>query len=139
VTRREHGRLRAVIRRSNTNPFGRGRVVISSRPTADLVGAWLAWRGPGIEPLFCPINHERPLPRALHDVAVQRLIRRAAKEAGLPPEVLRAFSGHSMRVGAAQDLVSRGRDAVAIMRAGGWTSISVLGRYIAEAEHDVWA
>lgn len=138
VRPREDGRLRVLIRRGKSDPYGLGRVAIASRPTAALVGAWLDWRGDGIEPLFCPIQQERPLPRALHDVAVQRLIRRAAAEAGLPPEVVRAFSGHSMRVGAAQDLVSRGRDAAAIMRAGGWKAMSVLGRYIQEAEHDIW-
>ncbi len=42
-----------------------------------------------------------------------------------------AFSGHSPRVGA-------GFDAAAIMRAGGWKSINVLGRYLEFAEHNVW-
>ena len=50
-----------------------------------------------------------------------------------------AFSGHSMRVGAAQDLLCAGHDTAAIMRAGGWKSINVLGRYLELAEHNVWA
>ena len=128
VRPREDGRLQVLIRRSKSDPYGLSRVAIASRPTTALVGAWLDCRGEGIEPLFCPIHQERPLPRALHDVVVQRLIRRAAAEAGLPPEVVRAFSGQSMRVGAAQDLVSRGRDAAVIMCAGGSKSMSVLGR-----------
>lgn len=139
MTRREDGRLRVMIRCNKTEPLGQGRVVISYWPTADLVGAWLAGRGLAIEPLFCPFRGGHPQPCVLHDLAALRLIRRAAEEAGLPPEVVRAFSGHSMRIGAAQDLVSRGSDSVANMRAVGWTSMSVLGRYIAEAEHDVWA
>ncbi|WP_372922271.1 hypothetical protein [Roseovarius sp.] len=43
-----------------------------------------------------------------------------------------------MRVGAAQDLLRRGFDTAAIMRAGGWSSINVLSRYLAHAEHNVW-
>jgi integrase/recombinase XerD len=43
-----------------------------------------------------------------------------------------------MRVGAAQDLLRRGHDTAAIMRAGGWSSINVLSPYLAHAEHNVW-
>ena len=49
-----------------------------------------------------------------------------------------AFSGHSLRVGAAQDLLTRGHDGIAIMRAGGWKSMGVLSRYLEYAEHNVW-
>ena len=44
-----------------------------------------------------------------------------------------------MRVGAVQDLLCAGYDAAAIMRAGGWKSVNVLGRYLELAEHNVWA
>jgi integrase/recombinase XerD len=57
--------------------------------------------------------------------------------AGFTPEDVRAFSGHSLRVGAAQDLPCAGFDTAAIMRAGGWKSINVLGRYLEFAEHNV--
>jgi hypothetical protein len=43
-----------------------------------------------------------------------------------------------MRVGAAQDLLTRGHDGIAIMRAGGWKSMGVLSRYLEYAEHNVW-
>jgi hypothetical protein len=41
-------------------------------------------------------------------------------------------------VGAAQDLLRKGHDTAAIMRAGGWKSVEVLGRYLEAAEHNVW-
>lgn len=50
----------------------------------------------------------------------------------------RKFSGHSMRVGAAQDLLCAGYDTAAIMRAGGWKSVDVLARYLEAADHNVW-
>ena len=31
-----------------------------------------------------------------------------------------------------------GHDTAAIMRAGGWKSVNVLGRYLEQAEHNVW-
>ena len=57
----------------------------------------------------------------------------------LRAEKVASFSGHSMRVGAAQDLLKRGVDTAAIMRAGGWKSMNVLARYLEMAEHNVWA
>jgi len=50
-----------------------------------------------------------------------------------PAEVANQLSGHSLRIGAAQDLMSGGRDVVAIMKAGGWRSINVVARYIEAA------
>ncbi|MDB2663051.1 tyrosine-type recombinase/integrase, partial [Paracoccaceae bacterium] len=47
-------------------------------------------------------------------------------------------SGHSLRVGAAQDLLIRGHDISAIMRAGGWDSVRVVSNYLRLAEHNIW-
>jgi len=92
-----------------------------------------------IAPLFCPIYHGKAIDRELTDMVVRRLIRESAKKAGFDHSVALAFSGHSMRVGAAQDLLSAGHDTAAIMRAGGWKSIDVLTRYLEYAEFNVWA
>ena len=51
---------------------------------------------------------------------------------------LRALSGHSMRVGAAQDLMAAGRDILMIMNAGGWTSATMVARYVSGAQVNVW-
>ena len=61
-------------------------------------------------------------------------IKGAAKAAGLEDKVVGALSGHSMRVGAAQDLMRDGAGLPPIMRAGGWKSLNVLGRYVEHAE-----
>ena len=59
-------------------------------------------------------------------------------ELGKSQDEAKLFSGHSMRVGAAQDLLKRGQDTAGIMRAGGWKSIKVLSRYLETAEHNPW-
>lgn len=135
---REDGTLRILIRRAKNDPFGEGRIAFTSARTAALVTDWLAWRGSEIAPLFCPIYHGRPINRALSPDTVKRLVKDGARLANLDPTEAREFSGHSMRVGAAQDLLRRGFDTAAIMRAGGWSSINVLSRYLAYAEHNVW-
>jgi site-specific recombinase XerD len=85
---------------------------------------------------FYPL--EKRSNRPLGTTKVKLIIKEAAAAAGFTPEDVRAFSGHSLRVGAAQDLLCAGFDTAAIMRAGGWKSINVLGRYLEFAEHNVW-
>lgn len=135
---RQDGTLRVLIRRSKSDPFGEGRLAFTSTRTASLVGAWLAWRGPHIKPLFCPIYQGKAIQRNLSTTTVKTLIKTSAKEAGLPSRIIEQFSGHSLRVGAAQDLLCAGFDTAAIMRAGGWKSINVLARYLEKAEHNIW-
>ena len=136
---RRDGTLRAIIRRSKSDPFGMGRIGFTSRRSAHLVGEWLAWRGDRIDPLFCGIYQGKPINRSLETTKVKLIIKEAVAAAGLPPAEVAAFSGHSLRVGAAQDLLCAGFDTAAIMRAGGWKSVNVLARYLEFAEHNVWA
>lgn len=136
---REDGTLKALIRRSKADPFGQGRLAFASRRTTRLVEMWIDRRGPEIEPLFCPVYHGVPIDRCLSVTTVKRIIKSSARDIGLPEADVNAFSGHSMRVGAAQDLLTKGLDTAAIMRAGGWKSVNVLARYLEHAEHNVWA
>ncbi len=139
VTLRADGTMRVLIRRSKADPFGEGRVAFTSVRTADLLREWLVYRGPHIEWLFCPIYKGKVVNRCLETTTVKRIVKGAAERTGLSPDHVAAFSGHSMRVGAAQDLLGRGFDTAAIMRAGGWKSVNVLARYLEKAEQNVWA
>ena len=133
------GTMRVIIRRSKADPFGQGRIAFTSRETTAAVRDWLTWRGPDITFLFCPIYQGRAVDRDLSTTTVKRLVKTAARTAGFDQEIIDAFSGHSLRVGAAQDLLCAGYDAAAIMRAGGWKSVNILARYLEMAEHNVWA
>lgn len=139
ISEREDGTLRVLIRRSKADPFGQGRIAFTSKRTAALLREWLNYRGSEIEWLFCPIYQGKVIDRCLETTTVRRLIKKAAQRCGMRSDQVASFSGHSMRVGAAQDLLKRGFDTAAIMRAGGWKSVNVLARYLEKAEHNVWA
>ncbi len=94
------------MRRSKADPFGIGRVAFSWCRTADHIKTWLAWRGPDISPLFCGIYEGKAIDRALEATLVKRLIEDAARTLHLDPETIDAVSGHSLRVRAAQDLLT---------------------------------
>jgi len=55
-----------------------------------------------------------------------------AAKAGLDQALVRALSGHSMRVAAAQDMMASGIGILPVMQAGGWRSMNIVGRYVQE-------
>jgi len=135
---RKDGTLQVIIRRSKSDLFGEGRVAFTSKRSAELVTVWLKWRGTEIRPLFCPIYKSRPIDRSLSTTSIKQIIKETMKTLGMDGRIEPRFSGHSMRVGAAQDLLCAGFDTAAIMWAGGWKTIEVLARYLEYAEHNVW-
>ena len=135
---RGDGTLRVLIRRSKGDQAGVGRIAFTSKDTAALVLDWQDARGDHTDWLFCPVYQGKAVDRSLESNSVKRVIKETAEKAGFDKSDVDRFSGHSMRVGAAQDLLVRGVDTVGIMRAGGWKSLTVLSRYLELAEHNVW-
>ena len=138
VSWRRDGTLEVILRRSKADQFGRGRIAFTSSRSAELLSDWLEWRGGDIDPVFCAIYRGVAINRPLSGSTVKNIIKSSARAAGYDQWVVDAFSTHSLRVGAAQELLRRGHDSVAIMRAGGWRTPTILARYLEKAEHNVW-
>jgi integrase/recombinase XerD len=133
------GALKGIIRRSKTDQFGHGRLVFGSERSAKLLKKWLRLKPKEIQPVFCAIKHGRCLDRAICDRQVNEIIKQGlvrVKRYPRPSDL--EVSGHSLRVGAAQDLLIKGHDMAAIMRAGGWTEPSTVARYLRFAQHNIW-
>lgn len=133
------GALKGIIRRSKTDQYGRGRLVFGSERSAKLLKKWLKLKPKETQPVFCAINHGRCLDRAICDRQVNEIIKRSlVKVKRYPRPSDLEVSGHSLRVGAAQDLLIKGYDTAAIMRAGGWSEPSTVARYLRFAQHNIW-
>ena len=133
------GALKGTIRKSKTDYYGRGRLVFGSERSAKLLRKWLSQKPKHIQPIFCAINHGRCLDRPICDRNVNDIIKRGVikvKRCERPIDL--DVSGHSLRVGAAQDLLIRGYDLAAIMRAGGWSNPSTVSRYLRFSHHNIW-
>jgi hypothetical protein len=61
---------------------------------------------------------------------VNRIYKRIARKAGLTELETKMISGHSMRVGAAQDLLISGASMPIIMQRGRWTKTDTVMRYL---------
>ena len=126
---------RLIVRRGKTDQLARGRVVWLAAASVEVLRDWLSKRY--VEDfLFGPVYGDLVIDRKLNPVSVQRAIKRCLKEIGY--DECHLFTGHALRVGAAQELLKMGRDTAGIMRAGGWKSVSTLARYLELAQHSVW-
>ena len=135
----QDGTLQGIIKKSKTDQFGRGRLVFGSERSAKLLRRWLKQKPKEIQSVFCAINHGRCVDRPICDRNVNDIIKRAVikvKRCERPSDI--DVSGHSLRVGAAQDLLIKGYDLAAIMRAGGWSSPNTVSRYLRFAQHNIW-
>lgn len=61
---------------------------------------------------------------------VSRILKRLADNSQLPKSLARKISGHSLRVGAAQDWTNKGISLPQLMVLGGWEKSDTVMRYI---------
>jgi integrase len=118
-----------LVRKSKTDPSGEGTVKFLAPDTARAVRAYLdAIGAPTDGPLFRPVTRwGRAVPKALQGQEVPRIFRNLAAAAGV--RTARPHSGHSTRVGAAQDMLAAGLELGEVMQAGSWKSVAMVARY----------
>jgi hypothetical protein len=61
---------------------------------------------------------------------VGRIYKTLARRIGLPDELASRVSGHSTRVGGAQDLLAGGASIAQIMAKVGWAKVDTVMRYV---------
>jgi integrase/recombinase XerD len=128
------GAMSILVRRAKNDPFGDGRYGYLTPQTVEILNAWIQAARIQKGSIFRSVLTERVGSSGLHPHTVNRVIKSAAQAAGLDPAIVQNLSGHSMRVGAAQDLMADGVSLLAIMQAGGWKSMNVIGRYVEHAD-----
>jgi len=132
------GALKGVIRKSKTDQYGRGRLVFGSERSAKLLRAWFQ-KTKDIEAVICAISYGKCLDRPICDRNISEIIKKSVvkvKHCERPSNL--EVSGHSLRVDATKDLLIRGDDMAAIMRAGGWSNVAIVSRYLRFSQHNIW-
>ena len=116
-----------LLRRSKGDQEGQGAVVYLPRFAAELVRRWLWAAGVANGPIFRSVDRTGKVGETLHPAMVGRIIAKMAKRADIDT----ALTGHSLRVGMAQDLTAAGFELSGIMQAGRWKSPEMPARYSA--------
>ena len=123
------GNATLLVRRSKTDGEGRGELLYLACDTAGMVRAWLECSGISGGRLFRSVAKGSQLGDRLDPSQVPRIFKGMARRAGLPAAVVEGLSGHSARVGAAQDMIAAGIELPAILQAGRWKSTAMVNRY----------
>jgi integrase/recombinase XerD len=129
----EAGAMSILVRRAKNDPFGDGRLGYLTPETVKFLRAWLKASGVTDSWMFRRVRGDQVGVSCLHPYTVNRIIKAMADAAGLDQIVIMQLSGHSMRVGAAQDMMASGIGLLPVMQAGGWRSMNIVGRYVQEA------
>ena len=129
VTVDRSGSASLVVRRAKTDPEGGGSTLYLHHDSVRLLRAWLSASGIGAGPLFRSMRKDRVVGGRLPAGQVPRIYRAMAERTGLSARMVRRLSGHSPRVGAAQDMIASGIGIPAIMQAGRWKSAAMVQRY----------
>jgi integrase len=117
-----NGTGHALIRRGKTDAEGQGRVAYLSRETVKWLKIWLDHANISEGPIFRRLIGADQIGEALHPGSIAPIFKRVAQWIGMPARFVAEVSGHSTRVGAAQDLAELDIDLAAITQAGGWKS-----------------
>ena len=135
----DDGTGRLLIRRSKTDQVGAGHVAYLSRQTVRHVEAWLKATQIKEGPVFRRIigrgtvTFDRKgrgrIGGRLSPEAVALAFKAVARYLKLPPEDIQSVSGHSVRVGATQDLLALNVDLASVMREGRWKTVRMPMRY----------
>jgi site-specific recombinase XerD len=120
-----------LLRKSKTDQDSTGKwLYLSQRAHLALV-EWMKELPEGQEYLIVGIDRGRRISRSsLNSGQVNRIYKRIARNAGLDELVIEGISGHSMRVGAAQDLLNSGASMPIIMHRGRWSKADTVMRYL---------
>ena len=97
-------RASILIPRAKNDATGQGRQIHLSPRSKELPSKWLRQSKIRRGPLFQGLHTGKPSGQEMDTSSIRRLVKRAAKRAKLKEEVISGLSGHSMRVGAAQDM-----------------------------------
>lgn len=120
-----------LLRRSKTDQEFTGRWLHLSERAQAALKQWLAIVGEDKGPLFRGVTNNQKITGELGAGQVNRIYKVTARNASIDEGLIKKISGHSCRVGAAQDLVNSGASLSIIMSKGRWSKTDTVMRYVA--------
>jgi site-specific recombinase XerD len=118
-----------LIRRSKTDQEGQGAMGYLSRGTVRSLKTWLENAKITEGAIFRRLVGQKRVGERLHADIVADIYKRVARWVGLPAKQVAQVSGHSVRIGATQDLLALNIDLASVMQAGRWKSTAMPMRY----------
>lgn len=122
--------LKIKLRKSKTDQEGIGKWLHIQNESKKAIIKWIEASEVKSGYLFRAINKSGVLSERLCASQINRIFKRVAINTKISEEIVKSISGHSMRVGAAQDLILLGASLPVIMTKGRWSKSETVIRYI---------
>jgi len=126
----EKANARILLRRSKTDQEAQGRWLHIRHETLLALQEWITASSIDSGLLFRGVNRGYKITKGLGVGQIGRIYKHLVRTAGLDEKLAQHISGHSMRVGAAQDLMLSGASLPIIMACGRWSKPDTVMRYV---------
>ena len=122
--------MKIKLRRSKTDQDGLGRWLHINNNAQKSIEDWLEASAIVCGKLFRGVRKGNQLSEGLNSSQINRIYKKLARRANISEDLTKNISGHSMRVGAAQDLLITGASFPMIMQRGRWGKTDTVMRYL---------
>lgn len=126
------------LRRSKTDQEAMGKMISFSPRTQYAIRDWIKISNIRAGFIFRGIKNNGDISESLNPGQINRIYKRLAEKSDLSEEAIKNISGHSLRIGGAQDLLASGASLAALMNRGGWSKPETVMRYVELTELNPW-
>lgn len=130
ITDKKDQSIQIKLRKSKTDPYGTGRSLYLSPKTQIALKQWIEYSQIRSGKLFRSVTSSGKIKNGLDSSCISRIYKKIATKSNIDPNIIKNISGHSIRVGAAQDLMLSGLALPIIMNRGRWSKTDTLMRYV---------
>jgi len=127
---KENRTIKIKLKKSKTDQYGLGCWLYLSENTQKAILDWLDATNILNGRLFRGITKGNNVTEGLSSAQINRIYKQIVSKTNIEGATLKNISGHSIRVGAAQDLLVSGASLPMIMQRGRWSKADTVMRYI---------
>ena len=129
-----YGSLKLKLRKSKTDSNGIGKNLYLSNEAQLALKEWIIQSKISSGKIFRAITAAGKIKDSLNSSYIGRIYKKIARLSMVDHSIIKNISGHSLRVGAAQDLMLLGKALPDIMNRGRWSKVDTLMRYVEQVE-----
>ena len=118
------------LRRSKTDQDGIGHWLHLSNASQQAILTWIEASNIATGKIFRGIKRGQIITEDLSSAQINRIYKSIAARSSTDESLVKQISGHSTRIGAAQDLLNTGASLPMIMQRGRWSKTDTVIRYI---------
>jgi site-specific recombinase XerD len=122
------------LRKSKTDPHGIGKNLYLGGEAQEAIKKWINKSKISSGKIFRAITATGKIKESIDSSHIGRIYKKIAANSNIDSSIIKNISSHSMRVGAAQDLMLSGFDLPTIMNRGRWTKTDIVMRYIENSQ-----